>query len=108
MVPLVATPIEVEFPMMRFEFTGRIAEIFVISFVPILKLPVAVTDPSLRNTLLWRIPESLIISPVVPLKEQSRESTDEAGPVTKSSPTFPLMVLTVRLLKVESDVGPIG
>ena len=35
MVPLVATPIEVEFPMMRFEFTGRIAEIFVISFVHI-------------------------------------------------------------------------
>ena len=73
-----------------------------------MKFPVAVTLPSLRNTLPVAIPESWIIFPVVELKEQTSLLVAEAGPVTRSLATLPLMLLTVILSNVGDDVVAIS
>jgi hypothetical protein len=73
-----------------------------------LKLPVAATVPVLKNTSALAIAESFMIFPVIPLNEQRSLFTDEDGPVTKSLATFPLIVVTVRLLNVGDEVVAIA
>ncbi len=79
--------------MSRFEFCGLRAEKLVISLVPMLKFPVAVTLPSLRNKFVANTPESLITFPVVESKVHISLLTALTGPVTKSFPTLPFIVV---------------